>query len=148
MVRGTKKTHRHNLIRDAILNSCSLHGISGIKEPPHYSSVTVNARPDAIIFLPTRELVLDVSVADPCAERNLPLEAASHTESLHRRAREKHARHDAVASSLGHTFKPFILSPQGVWHDEALEVVDIIARCVDHPQDFRADIVDAVSWAL
>ena len=90
-------------------------------------------------YAPSRHLLLDVAVADPCSATSLrahsadtPLAAAT------ARARVKKAKYDPLAKHAGHVFKPAVMERFGAVGDDLHSVVKLLSG--DGERDpFRAD---------
>ena len=135
------RTHRHNIVRDAIAAIARSYGITATLEPRFYSYESGNCRPDITFHTLPRAIATDVSIVYPDTDPGI---------AANRAAKAKEEIHKKAVERLEHTFIPFIMETFGYAHESCAKLAK--ALMVDLPKhrhtSFRFDMEHAASNAL
>ena len=98
-----------------------------------YVEPTSAKRPDLLIFCGAVAFSTDVSVVHLSAQSNVTREIRDFGSSLSARAKRKCERYAAAASTQGHAFLPFVVSSRGVFHKDAVSLLQRVAKAAVWP---------------
>ena len=135
------RTHRHNLLRDTLINVARRYGIACTPEPTFYSyDVPEKKRPDITFHTPT-PVVTDVTIVFPQAEVGIAAADA---------AVKKRKEHTIAVNNASHIFVPAAFEIFGhadkSFYDLTSTLLQSIPRALQYA--FKRDFTYAASTAL
>ena len=111
-------TLRHNMVRDTIIHTARMYGITTTKEPTCFTYGDGHARrPDALFHTQPLGLATDVSMTSryPCDEH------------IQRIEKEKINHHTTPVEANGCLFRPFVMATRGTLGKRAEELIRTLA---------------------
>jgi hypothetical protein len=135
------RTHRHHLLRDTLIATAQIYGITTTKEPPFYTYAGDELRrPDITFHLPI-PIATDVTIVSPDIDVGYAAEKA---------AKEKVKIHKEAVEKLGHKFIPFATEVYGHMDASCTDLINEIAKQLPpHRQyRFRFEFMYAASIAM
>jgi hypothetical protein len=118
MATGYTHTHRHNLVRDAIIDTCRSYGITVSKEPQAFVySTDKHLRPDILCHTSPMCIVTDVTM----------IHSASDITTAEKQKTEKHS---AACAKLNCVFLPFAMHTRGTIGPRAEDFIRQLAKAV------------------
>ena len=112
---------RHNRVRDAIVTTCRLFGITVTKEPTCFTYPDGHARrPDVLLHTQPQSVAIDVSLTSclPCGD------------SIKRIEKEKAELHAHAVQATDCIFYPFVMATRGFIGKRALDLIGTAKRAL------------------
>ena len=129
--RGPDVTHRHNLVRNTLFNTCRRALLNPILEQGAGLDETGSLTRPADILIPTWSMgksgAIDVTIAHPLNHTFLDGASAASVDCLEAAELRKHQENDPKCAELGWQCLPIAATPYGSWGPESSKTLCRIA---------------------
>ena len=134
-------THRHNAVRDALVEIVSRFGFTTSKEPRYFRYDNDHERPDITFHSYQGDIVTDVSVVQTGSDVGVEAQ---------RKEEEKKKIHMEAVQRTGSKFIPFVMETWGHLGQSCYELIDeLSSRLKPYERySFKEEILHAVQTAL